>query len=119
MSDLFKRAKGLLKGTPLESPPPAPARKAAEPWHAVSIVPGERICAAARALKGQRFLSREAPTLPLRECDLTVCKCRYTHHPDRRVGPRRAREVSVTIGTNEKNERRKTQGRAGRRRADP
>jgi hypothetical protein len=85
--------------------PKAPARPAAptvrptaatprpEPWHAVSIVSRITTCEAALQRRGQRYLSREAPRLPLPECDRSQgCRCVYRHHADRRAGPRRSSE---------------------------
>jgi len=60
------------------------------PFHAVSIVTGTYCCAAARQYADRRFLSSEAPRLPLEACTATECRCRYRHHDDRRRGPRRA-----------------------------
>jgi len=63
-------------------------------FHAVSIVSGERGCAAAQALKNVRLLSADAPRLPLANCDQPgSCTCRFQHHSDRRVGPRRITEI--------------------------
>jgi hypothetical protein len=73
------------------------ARKPASAWHAVAIAPGSRACPAAREMDGHRFLSREAPSLPLKDCDSGVCTCRYEHFDDRRKGARRANEMGVTI----------------------
>jgi hypothetical protein len=56
-------------------------------------VPGATHCQAAEAVKGRRFLSTEAPILPLRECDVAACKCKYRHHEDRRGTPRRSEEA--------------------------
>ena len=36
-------------------------------WHAVSVVAGPRACAAVEGLGDKRFLSAEAPQLPLPE----------------------------------------------------
>src|SRR3981189_1697712 len=67
--------------------PPGPVK---EPWHAVSVVGGPRACPAAEGLRDKRFLSDEAPRLPLPECSSPWrCKCVYRHHPDRRAIPRR------------------------------
>ena len=41
------------------------------PYHAVSIVPGAACCNAARELRFQRFLSKEAPPLPLASCTMS------------------------------------------------
>jgi hypothetical protein len=59
------------------------------PWHAVSVEPGPRHCEAANALSGRRFLSKEAPRLPLERCSEAACSCRYQHYEDRRVDRRR------------------------------
>ncbi len=60
--------------------PAPPARS----HHAVAVVTGRRPCAAAAELSDQRFLSAEAPTLPLEACDRSRCECRYQHFADRR-----------------------------------
>jgi hypothetical protein len=64
-------------------------------WHAVAIVPGAGHCKAAEAAKARRFLSSEAPLLPLRDCDVAACRCKYRHHEDRRGPPRRAEEAEA------------------------
>ena len=68
------------------------------PFHAVSIKPGLRCCSAAGGLAGMRFLSKEAPRLPLPQCDIATCACKYIHHDDRRGEPRRASEGGVVKG---------------------
>ncbi|HQR49572.1 MAG TPA: hypothetical protein PL152_09555 [Steroidobacteraceae bacterium] len=114
MSDVFKRAKALFgRGEPEENAPP-PVKKPVNPWHAVSIVPGARACDAAKALRGQRFLSRGAPALPLKNCSIGSCTCRYEHYEDRRKGPRRASEIGVAIDGYDEKERRSS-GKRGRR----
>lgn len=60
------------------------ARDAATRYHAVSIKTTSKSCAAAKDLLGRRFLSPEAPRLPLPDCDAPECKCRFVHHKDRR-----------------------------------
>jgi hypothetical protein len=64
----------------------APAKPAAEPYHAVAIKPGQQSCEAARQFGQHRFLSNKAPRLPLPGCEATECTCRYTHFADRRTG---------------------------------
>jgi|HubBroStandDraft_1064217.scaffolds.fasta_scaffold128265_2 hypothetical protein len=65
----------------------------ANPWHAVAIVTSRPSCPVCGAFKGVRFLAREAPALPLRQCpDPAGCNTVYKHFPDRRAGPRRAAE---------------------------
>lgn len=63
---------------------PMEHRRVVNPYHAVSIQPGPRACAQARALQGRRFLATSAPSLPLPECGTSGCSCRYQHHDDRR-----------------------------------
>jgi hypothetical protein len=63
------------------------------PWHAVGISPGKPSCAACQFLKSARFLSSQAPALPLAGCTQPkTCVCKYRHFSDRRAGPRRATE---------------------------
>jgi hypothetical protein len=40
----------------------------AEPWHAVAIVTREGSCPAAMACREKRYLSAEAPRLPMQGC---------------------------------------------------
>ena len=55
-------------------------------WHSVSIVVPDNVphCEAVSSLRGRRFLSTEAPKLPLATCDVATCECRYEHYQDRR-----------------------------------
>ncbi len=66
----------------------APRAKGAA-WHAVSIIGGAQACGDARQCGRRRFLSADAPRLPLPSCDGRACECRYRHHQDRRAMPRR------------------------------
>lgn len=54
------------------------------PYHAVSIRYRMNACEAAKQLTDKRFLSNEAPKLPLPECTASACHCRYEHYEDRR-----------------------------------
>jgi hypothetical protein len=52
---------------------------------AVSISPKGQGCSAIKEIVGKRFLSKDAPLLPLPECDnRDNCDCRYSHWDDRR-----------------------------------
>jgi hypothetical protein len=116
VSEVLKRAKALFgRGEPEQKP--LPAKKAVNPWHAVSIVPGAPACDAANGLRGQKFLSRAAPALPLKTCTARTCTCRYEHHDDRRKGPRRAHELGVAIDGYDSVEKR-SRGKRGRRTKD-
>jgi len=55
-------------------------------FHAVSMRYSMNACEAAKAITGRRFLSSDAPRLPLPGCDSHDCHCKYTHHADRRSG---------------------------------
>jgi len=93
---LFKRAKVLL-GRESPEEPAAATRKVTNRFHAVCVVAGPRSCAEARSLQNQRFLSHEAPPLPLSGCGSSRCECHYEHFEDRRKGGRRAHDLSVSI----------------------
>jgi hypothetical protein len=58
----------------------------AHPYHCVAIHHDHEdgACAAVKRLSGQRFLSKEAPPIPLPACDAASCRCRYLHFEDRR-----------------------------------
>jgi hypothetical protein len=65
---------------------PAPNKN----WRAVKVVSGDSACEAVQQLRGRRFLTREAPRLPLPDCNRqNECQCKYQHLPDRRGSPRR------------------------------
>jgi hypothetical protein len=89
-------------------PPPDPT------WHAVNVIAGSGACAAAVALGKQRFLSKDAPRLPLKECTSPDgCKCAYRHHKDRRSTPRRWSDQGGVNRQRNQGERRAKRGRRG------
>ena len=47
------------------------------PYRCVSIRYGTKACQAVKRLEGKRFLSAEAPSLPLLDCEVEHCRCRY------------------------------------------
>ncbi len=63
-----------------------PSAKDSGTFHAVAIKYSENVCDAAKAMTGRRFLSSAAPRLPLPECDLLDCRCKFAHYDDRRKG---------------------------------
>ncbi|MBT8085636.1 MAG: hypothetical protein HKN35_05050 [Woeseia sp.] len=73
-------------------------RDATNAFHAVSVRPGLSSCAAARTVNGTRFLSAEAPQLPLPDCDETTCTCRFAHHNDRRANDDRRSPFQTSAG---------------------
>lgn len=95
-----------------EHPVPARAqRRSGQHWHAVSITGPSSACAAAQACKGKRYLSGEAPRLPLEGCDAARCECRYRHFADRRGDPRREDETAAKQQAGKGNDRRTSRGR--------
>lgn len=83
---------------PATGGPPAKESAAVKPprrsWHAVSIVSSTACCPAAMGLAGTRFLSKEAPLLPLEHCSMIAeCRCSYQHHDDRRSLSRRTPDL--------------------------
>ncbi len=90
----------------------SPVRRST-PWHAVSVVAGPSCCEVARSLSTTRYLSREAPRLPLPECASPAsCSCSYKHHVDRRGQPRRKDDLSgLRRGLLSGTERRMLRGR--------
>ncbi len=109
----YMRGRQSKKTGAVKSRRPAPISKSS--YHAVSIKFESRACMAAKTMEGQRFLSSEAPRLPLPGCDVTDCKCHFAHHKDRRVSKDRrnvfnASGHSDTTGRHEQ-ERRGTKDR--------
>ena len=85
-----------------ESKPQSPTARpvkatATSEFHAVSIKFPSSACSAAKSLDGKRFLSGAAPRIPLAECDVLECKCRFVHHSDRREGDDRRNPYSAGI----------------------
>ncbi len=115
---ISKIFKGLIRERRAPEPPVvardtgASARHwISNPWHAVSVAPCRRACLSARNAMGVRFLSKEAPTLPLTGCTSVACECRYRHHEDRRRSLRRASDVMQTARAWNGREQRNSHGR--------
>jgi len=109
----------MLIETKVDAEHPVPAReqrRSRHRWHAVSIIGPAAACAAAQACKGKRYLSSDAPRLPLKGCDAERCECRYRHFADRRGDPRRENETGAAREARKGNERRS--GSRGRRATD-
>ena len=79
-----------------DSDEPRVPRAVRHRWHAVAVVGTADACAAALACRDRRYLSAEAPRLPLAGCDASCCDCRYAHFDDRRRAARRAQERGST-----------------------
>ena len=91
-------------------------------YKSVSVVCASGACQAATALAEKRFLSSEAPILPLSDCSSSACSCKYVHYDDRRndSGGRRALASARAdmFGQSGQKDRRSENRRSRRRRSD-
>ena len=55
-------------------------------YYGVSVHPGSNPCVAIQAIIENRYLSEDAPHLPLPDCDQDECGCVMMPEGDRRVG---------------------------------
>ncbi len=86
-------------------------------WRAVRVTPGEGACAASRAASKKRFLNRDAPRLPLADCDQREkCQCTYRHLSDRRGELRRSDDSGFGIPKAVSSEKRRPGERRERKR---
>jgi hypothetical protein len=111
---LFFRPKRAAPGKrPVAKRPVDPS--ATGEFHAVSLKITSGACSAAKDLKGKRFLSSAAPRIPLPDCDVLDCKCRFLHHKDRRDGDDRrdpyAPRIAGGTGTLKKDKRKRRERR--------
>lgn len=94
IAEIVKSLLGTSRGPAGQSAQSASTRHwLSNPWHAVSVIPGRGACESAKQALRVRFLSKEAPRLPLAGCQSRSCQCRYRHHDDRRRSLRRASDV--------------------------
>ncbi len=77
------------------------------------VVVHDTSCAAATLCRNKRFLSHEAPHLPLPECtSRSTCQCVYKHFEDRRTNLRRTADMTGALPSDTpKTNRRQTRGR--------
>jgi len=93
MIQLFKSLFGEPSRSHIGKKPAAIARlkptQARGDYRAVSLAPSIDCCTATKDAR-KRYLSREAPHLPLAGCTMPAdCLCKFRKHPDRRDGDRR------------------------------
>ena len=88
-------------------------------FHAVSIICADDACAAAKELQASRILSKEAPQLPLAECDIADCRCRFAHHDDRRKKQGRRDPYRQTLSGETGKFKKEQRRRPDRRNSDP
>ena len=84
LSSLFSRSRSRRESD--SRPDQRLERRRDSPYHAVSVTAGHPSCEAAKQLGTLRFLTRQAPSLPLTGCAVRPCECRYSHYADRRTG---------------------------------
>jgi hypothetical protein len=92
------------------------------PYRAISIVSRKSSCAAVKAIGTKRFLVEDGdiPQLPLSDCDVLKCPCKYAHYEDRRDDddPRRLLEGSMKTRLYEQTEEKDRREKRGRRSTD-
>ena len=94
-------------------------RRFKQPWHAVSVVGWLGACASTEELQYKRFLSDDAPPLPLPACSSPWrCKCIYHHYSDRRGMRRRETDRGTVSNPRSGTERREGLRARGRRAGD-
>lgn len=85
-------------------------------FHAVAIRTAANPCSAAKMAYGKRYLSTEAPNIPLPGCDCGTCACIYVHFDDRRAHQRRDVYLHRAYVDGERKQERRI--RVGRRKSD-
>jgi hypothetical protein len=93
------------------APPTTAQRRPAGRFGAVEIRIRGNACDAVRALEGQSFLSKDAPSLPLAACTATQCSCRFAKLPDRRRDGRRVTHGGLSASLFESKDRRSKRDR--------
>jgi hypothetical protein len=89
----------------------AAKKSAARRYAGVEIQVRETACEAAVAMSGQRFLTSEAPALPLAGCTAEHCSCAFVKFSDRRTDDRRLEHSSLSTSLYLANNRRDRTGR--------
>jgi hypothetical protein len=93
-----------------KEPPAAPAPL--RPFQAISVYRGLICCQTVRKFSEHRFLTRDAPPLPLAGCSMPkTCQCKYIKHKDRRAEGRRMMDFGLAARLFDGRERRKRGGR--------
>lgn len=67
-------------------------------FHGIAVQPGANACDAAQEIAGHRFLSEDAPRLPMDSCTRQPdCRCTYQHFKDRRTEVRREADLGLPV----------------------
>ena len=75
-------------------------------------------CQAVRDIAGQRFLSMNAPRLPLDGCDAETCQCSFQRYDDRRTEARRLSDVGFDMASQLHEDENREAPTTGRRKED-
>lgn len=88
---LISQALGALTSERQDSPATRvrDRKRVSDNYHCVELRCPDGACDAVKRIGAKRFLSGEAPEIPVPGCDAAKCSCRYVHHEDRRSGDRR------------------------------
>jgi hypothetical protein len=106
------RIDALRKKRTIKAKPTLMRQKLVQPqYRCVAITPGHEACQSAKQLKSTLILMDEAPSLPLKTCDVSKCHCRYLRYDDRRMETRRNDLYKAELYMNNQKSRRKKQGR--------
>ena len=82
------------------------------------VAKGINPCGAVRAIAEKRFLSSEAPILPLPDCDSDECRCVYKRFDDRRVDARRMMDFGYSTASQFVVDEQRSPTSSGRRKDD-
>ena len=93
------KSAGARRKSALSRRSKSPIRTERKLYRGVSIQPDSSIaCEAAKALENVRFLTDEAPMLPLSGCcNPAGCRCKYLHYDDRRTEARRESDAGLPV----------------------
>jgi hypothetical protein len=85
-SNKQKLQKGKNTGAKKRSSSQVSASNPINPYRATAILCGENSCDDVKAISGTRFPDAEKriPLIPLANCDIPKCSCKYEHYVDRR-----------------------------------
>jgi hypothetical protein len=75
-------------------------------------------CQAVRDIAGQRFLTMNAPKLPLDGCDAETCLCSFKRYDDRRTEFRRLSDVGFDMASQLHEDENREAPSTGRRKDD-
>lgn len=126
---VWQLARGSGKKSKTRASPASTARKRkvsaegkaamASRYRAVAIDCGTGACEAAKSMGAKRALVGELGRLPLKDCDVAVCECKFIHYDDRRDAHEDKRAISaLSTQLYQASGQKERRLRKGRRRSD-